>query len=83
MPQVKPVDNTAATGVKGGRVHWLLLDYRYRYSEKVLSLPQAVMFSARQLVVAMSVLLCLDPRPADAAPAPIWYMCDLCEVSSV
>ena len=78
---MKPVDNTAATGV--GWVHEHLLDYRYRYSEKVLSLPQAVMFSAQQLVVAMSVLACLNPRPGDGAPAPIWYMCDLCEVSSV
>ena len=54
-------------------------------SEKVLSLPRAAMFSARQvvLVVAMSVLSCLNPRSGEAAPAPIWYMCDLCEVSSV
>ena len=82
MPQVKPVDNTAATAVKGGWVLGTRAPEQSVDSEKVLSLPRAVMFSARQLVlvVAMSVL---NPRSGDAAPAPIWYMCDLCEVSSV
>ena len=77
---MKPVDNTAATGGKGGWVLGTRAPEQSVDSERVLSLPRAVMFSARQLVlvVAMSVLW-----SGEAAPAPIWYMCDLCEVSSV